>query len=179
MADDSPRKYVVSGNKILWSGPWDMPWFKDNDWPCTELDLRDSVNSLWPKSPLWTGICHQRALNWIYGVYMTRMAQSFRKIIGVLEGPDGVPLSLEDLDKALYGDGDQGNIEVVTIKWKGQEGVQLKNIMQELVMTSSARRSSSSSGESSVASSRKRRASTRCCTRATSAGRCARRPRST
>jgi hypothetical protein len=138
MADDSPRKYVVSGNKIIWSGPWDMPWFRDNDWPCTELDLRDSVNSLWPKSPLWTGICHQRALNWIYGVYMTRMAQSFRKIIGVLEGPDGVPLSLEDLDKALYGDGDQGNIQVVTIKWKGQEGVQLKNIMQELVMTSGA-----------------------------------------
>lgn len=138
MADDSPRKYVVSGSKILWSGPWDMPWFRDNDWPCTELDLRDSVNSLWPKSPLWPGICHQRALNWIYGVYMTRMAQSFRKIIGVLEGPDGAPLSLEDLDAALYGDGDQGNIQVVTIKWKGQENVKIKDVIQELVMTAGA-----------------------------------------
>lgn len=138
MADDSPRKYVVSGNKIIWSGPWDIPWFTDNDWPCTELDLRDCVNSLWPKSPLWPGMCHQRALNWVYGVYMTRMAHSFRKIIGVLEGPDGPALSMEDLGRALEGDGDAGHIETVTIKWKGQDGVKLKDLIQEFVFTSGA-----------------------------------------
>lgn len=138
MADDSPRKYIVAGDKIIWSGPWDIPWFRDNDWPCTELDLRDCVNSLWPRSPLWTGMPHQRALNWVYGVYMTRMAQSFRKVIGVLEGPDGSPLNMDDLQNALYGDGDQGNIQVVQIKWKGQEGVRLSDVIQELVMTAGA-----------------------------------------
>ncbi len=138
LADDSPRKYVIAGDKVIWSGPWDIPWFQDNDWPCTELDLRDCVNSLWPKSPLWTGICHQRALNWVYAVYMTRMSRSFRKVLGVLEGPDGVPMNLDDLNKALYGDGDAGNIEVVRIQWKGQENVKLGDIIQELVMTAGA-----------------------------------------
>ncbi len=138
MADDSPRKYVVADDKIIWSGNWDIPWFVDNDWPCTELDLRDCINSLWPKSPLWTGLCHQRALNWAYAVYMGRLAKSFRKVIGVLEGPDGVPLSLDDLNKAIYGDGDASNIEIVTIKWKGQEGVKLTDIIQDLAVTSGA-----------------------------------------
>ncbi len=138
MADDSPRKYIVAGSKIIWSGPWDIPWFRDNDWPCSELDLRDCVNSLWPRSPLWTGMPHQRALNWIYGVYLTRMAQSFRKVIGVLEGPDGVPFNLDELNNAIYGDGDASNIQVVRIKWKGNDGVKLKDVIQELVFTAGA-----------------------------------------
>lgn len=134
MADDSPRKYVVAGNKILESGNWDTPLHIDGDWPCTELDFRERPNRVWPSSPLQPGLCHQRALNWVYTVFINRMRNSFRKIFGVLDAGSGAQSSLseDEVQKAIYGD----DLEVIRIPWNGQDDVDIRKVIQELTISS-------------------------------------------
>lgn len=134
MADDTPRKYVVSGNKVLASGPWEVPFFRDGDWPCTELDFRERPNRVWPLSPLQPGLCHQRALNWTYTIFIGRMRNTFRKIFGILDGGNAGAnaLSQDEIQKAIYGE----DLEVIKIPWNGQDDVDIRKVIQELTISS-------------------------------------------
>lgn len=134
MADDTPRKYVVAGNKVLWSGPWEVPFFRDGDWPCTELDFRERPNRVWPSSPLQPGLCHQRALNWVYTVFINRMRNTFRKLFATLDGGNAGQNSLseDEIQKAVYGN----DMEVIRIPWNGQDDVDIRKVVQELTLSS-------------------------------------------
>lgn len=134
LADDSPRKYIVSNDKVLWSGSWEVPFFRDGDWPCTELDFRERPNRVWPSSPLQPGLCHQRALNWVYTTFMNRMRNTFRKVFAVLDGGNAGQnsLSQDEIQKAIYG----GDLEVIKIPWNGQEDVDIRKVLQELTISS-------------------------------------------
>jgi hypothetical protein len=134
MADDAPRKYLVNGSKIVASMDWEVPFWRDGDWPCTELDLRERANRVWPNSPLMPGLCHQRALNWIYTTFINRMAKTNRKIFAVLDaGQAGAnALSQDAIDTALYGP----DLGVVKIPWNGQDDVDIRKVLQELTLSS-------------------------------------------
>ncbi len=134
MADDAPMKYVISGKKIILVEPWEVPLWQDGDWPCTELDFRERANRVWPNSPLMPGLCHQRALNWVYTTFINRMAKTNRKIFAVLDaGQAGQnALSQDAINEALY----SGDLAVVKIPWNGQDDVDIRKVIQEMTITS-------------------------------------------
>lgn len=134
MADDTPRKYVVSGKKVITSGPWEVPLHRDGDWPCTEVDFRERANRVWPNSPLLPGLCHQKALNWVYTTFINRMSKTNRKIFAVLDGGQAGSnaLSLDAINQAIYGD----DMAVVKIPWNGQDDVDVRKVIQEVTISS-------------------------------------------
>lgn len=82
---DAPMKYVISEDgKLLSEGPWEIPWHLDDAWPFEVCDLRDSWGSLWPKSPLEPGLGHQRALNFLYTDFVSKVRASARILMAVL-----------------------------------------------------------------------------------------------
>jgi hypothetical protein len=131
--DDSPMKYsVTEGGVLLAEEPWEVPWHLDDQWPCQELDLRDRPGKLWPPSPLAPGLPHQKALNWIYRLYMAKMRVSTRTLIAVVS-ENGQGLEQEEIDKAVYGD---GLYEVLRVVVNGAEGKKLSDFLQTLNITS-------------------------------------------
>lgn len=131
--DDSPKKYSITDSGVLLGNdPWEVPYHLDDQWPCEELDLRDVPGQLWPASPLAPGLPHQKALNWIYRLYLAKMRVSTRTLIATVT-ENGVGLEAEDIEKALYG---EGLYEVLKLTVNGAEGKKLGDILQTLNITS-------------------------------------------
>ncbi len=80
---DEPVKYLVSADgHLLSEGQWEIPWHIDDAWPFTVCDLRES--GLWPKSPLEPGLGHQKALNFLYTDFISKVRASARILMAVL-----------------------------------------------------------------------------------------------
>lgn len=131
VADDSPRKYYVAGNKLLRKTTWEFPWYLDNEWPCTFLDFIEQPGKVWGASPLGVGLGHQKALNWIYTLYLSKLRRTTRTAFALME-ENGQKMDEDTIQKAIYG----GEFEVLTVKWNGRENVKVSDIFQELKWTS-------------------------------------------
>ncbi len=87
--DDQPKKYVVSEDgKLLDEGNWETPLFMDNLWPCTELSYIEDAESIWPISPLRAALPFQKALNWLYIFYMTKIRFCSRSLFATMDFGD-------------------------------------------------------------------------------------------
>jgi hypothetical protein len=87
--DDSPRKYVVSDDgKVLSEGRWETPLFMDDLWPCEIVSYVDDPDSIWPLSPMRAALPFQKALNWLYIFYMTKIRFCSRSLFAIIERAD-------------------------------------------------------------------------------------------
>ncbi len=87
--DDAPKKYVVSDEgKLIDEGDWETPLFLDNLWPCSELSYIEDPESIWPVSPLRAALPFQKALNWLYIFYMTKIRFCSRSLFGIMDFGD-------------------------------------------------------------------------------------------
>ncbi len=97
---DRPMKYVVSEDgKLLNEGSWEVPLFMDDQWPCELVSYIEDPKSIWPVSPMRAALPFQKALNWLYIFYMTKIRFCSRSLFAVLDSP-GTEMS-DDNKKTL------------------------------------------------------------------------------
>lgn len=86
---DEPKKYVITEDgKILSEGDWEIPYFLDDRWPWELVYYRDgqgddAKRSVWPTSPLQSGLGFQKALDFIYTWYLTKAEKTTGTVITV------------------------------------------------------------------------------------------------
>lgn len=86
---DQPRKFAVSEDgKLLNEGSWEVPLFMDDQWPCELVSYIEDPKSIWPVSPMRAALPFQKALNWLYIFYMTKIRFCSRSLFAVLDSPD-------------------------------------------------------------------------------------------
>lgn len=125
---DAPRKYLVSEDgKLIAEGDWEIPFYMDDAWPCEVLDFKPRPGCVWPVSPLESGLGHQRALNWIYTLYLSKARFTTRTLIAIME-TNGQSLSEEMAVKALFG----GSLEYLSIPTRGTDNPSIANFIQQM-----------------------------------------------
>ena len=96
--EDAPVKYCFApsgdGGVVLHEGEWEIPYHLDGDWPCTPLLFIQNPKSIWPISPLESGLGWQRALNWCATAIVAKHKWSSRQVIAFLTA-NGVGLNEE------------------------------------------------------------------------------------
>lgn len=128
-ADDGAKKYIITDDGILLGEePWEVRYDLDRLWPCEELDMRDVPGEVWPASVLATGLPHQKALNWMYRLFLAKARVSVRTLLAVLR-ENGIGLEEEEVTKALYGD---NLIEALALNVNGAEGKKIGDFLQVL-----------------------------------------------
>lgn len=111
-----PTHYVFSEEGIvLWEGPWEVPFYKDNEFPCTLLDFYDWPDSQWPAAPLSDALGYQKAINWVVTLMMGKYRFTSRTIMALARQNEQ---GLEDIDqsKVLVG----SDIEAISLKVNGE-----------------------------------------------------------
>lgn len=130
--DDSPMKYIVSDDgKILDVLPWEIPFWRDDLWPCEELDLRELPDAVWPASPLEPGLGFIRAINWATTLYLSRMQVTARTALVALSR-NGEGIADEELIKLVSG----GQFDFLRIKITGSEGYKLSDFVEQFKLDS-------------------------------------------
>jgi hypothetical protein len=115
--EDSERKYYVTRDgDLIDETDWEIPYFKADGWPCTLLDFRERPGSIWPVSPLEPGLGHQKALNWLYTLYLSKARITTRTLVAVAT-QNGQGLDLKATHKALYGKA----LEFITLNVNGDQ----------------------------------------------------------
>lgn len=113
---DRPLVYYCSDEgRIVAIEPWSVPFYRENEFPCTLLDFYDYPESAWPVSPLDPAIGFQRAINWIVTLMMGKYRYTSRTVGAILKQA-GEGLSDADIDKVLVG----SDIEMLQITCKGE-----------------------------------------------------------
>lgn len=97
---DAPRKFLVSDcGKLIAETTWEIPFFMDDLWPCEVVSYIEDEDCIWPISPMRAALPFQKALNWLYIFYMTKIRFCSRSLFGILE--DGSTDITDDNRKAL------------------------------------------------------------------------------
>ncbi len=124
--DDMPLKYLVGDNgEFIGVTPWEVPFFLDNEFPCTILDYFRESNSIWPVSPLKNGLGFQKAMNWIVTLMMGKYKFTSRTTLAILS-QNGNEIDDSELFKVLHGN----EVEAIKIKANGDQ-VSLKDFLQQ------------------------------------------------
>ncbi len=74
--DDSPKKFIICEGKLVAKTDWEIPFFMIDAWPCRYLDFRLPDEGIWSISPIKPGLCHLKALNWVYTTYLNRVKRT-------------------------------------------------------------------------------------------------------
>lgn len=84
---DAPRRFIVSheDSKLLFEGTWEIPFFMDDLWPCEMVSYIEDEESIWPISPMRAGLPFQKALNWLYIFYLTKVRFCSRSIFAIMD----------------------------------------------------------------------------------------------
>ena len=115
-SDENPKKYVVTTTgKVLYAGPWDTPYYMDDDWPVTILDFHEHPTEPWPVSPLQPGLGWQRALNLVATQIVVKHRFASRNLYAILDSL-GIDYNQEDMQTILSS---AKPVEVLPIKIKG------------------------------------------------------------
>lgn len=126
ITSDAPKKYIVSEDgKIIAEMEWEAPLFLDDRWPFEVLTFRDRPKSLWGVSPLETGLGFQKALNWIYTLYISKARFTTRTLLGIAKY-NGEGLDQEAVQRALRG----SQIEVIEFEINGEQ-IKLGDLLQQ------------------------------------------------
>ncbi len=95
---DRPMKYLVTEDgKLLKETTWEAPLFLDNLWPFEMVSYIEDEDCVWPISPMRAGLPFQRALNWLFIFYMTKIRFCSRSMFAIMNyggteiGTDNLP----------------------------------------------------------------------------------------
>lgn len=138
VGDDTPMKYCMTEEgKLLHEGPWEVPLFRKQLWPCVEIDFRENPGHYWPKSPIEPGLSQLQNMNWLYRHMMARVRQAARGFIAIVS-QNGSGLNGEDLDKLLdITPTPDGVFDVLRINATGMaEGAKVAEIIQQIKLDS-------------------------------------------
>lgn len=114
--DNSPLKYVISEDgQLIDVGSWEVPWFTDGLWPCSEVVAYDDGSLQNPMSPLNAAIPFQRALNWLMTLMMGKYRVTSRLLLASMS-QNGQQLSEKSMRKVMLG----ADIEALHIDVKGE-----------------------------------------------------------
>jgi hypothetical protein len=84
--NDAPRVYLVSNDgKLISESNWPTPLFDDDMWPCEMLSYIEDEDSIWPISPLRAALPFQKALNWLYIFYLTKIRFCSRSLFAIMD----------------------------------------------------------------------------------------------
>lgn len=136
--DDTPMKYVMtSDGHILHEGPWEVPLFRKQLWPCIELDFYEVPGQYYPKSPIKDGLSQLRNMNGHYRRMVARLKQAARGFIALL-AQNGVSIDAESLDRILdITPTPDGVFDVIRINATGMmENAKLEQIFQQFKLDS-------------------------------------------
>lgn len=130
--DPGATKYVCTKDgKILWEGDWEVPLWRVNRWPYIGIQFCQRPGSVLAVAPLESGLPHQKALNWLYTLYLSRMRVTTRTLFAIME-INGVKLAEDDVEKALHGTA----LEFIKFRVKaGRDDVKIGDYLQKLDMT--------------------------------------------
>lgn len=82
---DQPRKFCVTEDgKVLKETTWEAPLFVDNLWPVEMVSYIEDEDSVWPISPMRAGLPFQKALNWLFVFYMTKIRFTSRSLFAMM-----------------------------------------------------------------------------------------------
>jgi len=127
-ADNNPLAYCFTADgKVIHVGPWEVPFYIDDEWPITPLDFYDHPDGIWPASPLSTAIGYQKAINWIITLTMGKYRFTARTLLALINN-NGNGLSEEEKDKVLIGN----DVEAITLTLNGsQEAADITKYIQQ------------------------------------------------
>lgn len=130
--NDEPKKYCVTRDgTILSVTDWEIPYYLDGDWPCTPLYFIQKPGSVWPVSPLESGMGWQRAINWCATALIARYHWGSRNIIAILTA-NGIELSEDEKDAIANG---TDPVEVIELKANGiiaDENINIGQFVQQI-----------------------------------------------
>jgi hypothetical protein len=127
VVSDAPKKYIVSEDgKLIAEMEWEAPLFMDDRWPFEILSFRNRPGTVWAPSPLETGLGFQKALNWIYSLYISKARFTTRSLFAVAK-VNGQGLDAESIRQAIKG----SPLEVLEIDING-ENLKLGDFLQQL-----------------------------------------------
>lgn len=115
-AQFQPTHYVFTETgELIYEGPWEVPYYMDNEFPCSLLDFYDYPDSQWPAAPLSDALGYQKAINWVVTLMMGKYRFTSRTILALARQNEQ---GLEDIDqsKVLVG----SDIEAVSLKVNGE-----------------------------------------------------------
>lgn len=138
VGDDTPMKYCMTEEgKLLHEGPWEVPLFRKQLWPCVEIDFRENPGHYWPKSPIEPGLSQLQNMNWLYRHMMARVRQAARGFIAIVS-QNGAGLNAEDLDKLLdITPTPDGVFDIIRVNATGMaEGAKVAEIVQQIKLDS-------------------------------------------
>lgn len=85
---DAPRKFTFAENKLIDENTWETPLFIDDLWPCEVVSYIEDEDCIWPISPLRAALPFQKALNWLFIFYMTKIRYCSRSLFAVMDFGD-------------------------------------------------------------------------------------------
>lgn len=138
VGSDEPMKYCMTEEgKLLHEGPWEVPLFRKQLWPCTEIDFRENPGHYWPKSPIEPGLSQLQNMNWLYRHMMARVRQAARGFIAIVS-QNGSSVNSEDIDKLLdMTPTPDGVFDILRINATGMaEGARIGEIIQQIKLES-------------------------------------------
>ena len=113
---DTPKKYLITEEgRLLHECDWEVPFYRDNKWPCTLLGFYNRPGSVYPAGPLSDALGFQKAINWIVTLLMGKFKFTSRTILALVK-QNGEGLSNVDQDKVLVGN----DIEAISLKVNGE-----------------------------------------------------------
>lgn len=112
--DDTPLKYVVADNgQLIDVGPWEVPLYEDDLWPCEEVVVYDTESR--PIAPLENGLGYQKAIDWLVTLMMGRTRDEMRSRLAIKK-QNGQGLGEKEIDRVLFGP----DVEAIEIDIKGE-----------------------------------------------------------
>ncbi len=126
IVDDSPMLYCFSDDLLLKAGDWPIPFWRDDMWPCTHIDLRERPGKLWPSAPMEPALPHLKALNLVYTEYMNRMKIANRRFL-IFAQYNGQGLDPKEAIKILEGK----DMDSIVLKINGDMTADINKYVQQ------------------------------------------------
>lgn len=136
--DDTPMKFVTTADgHLLSEGPWEVPLFRKQLWPCSELDFYEIPGQYYPKSPIKDGLSQLRNMNGHYRRMVARLKQAARGLLALM-AQNGVGIDAESLDRILdITPTPDGVFDVIRVNATGlMENARLDQVLQQFKLDS-------------------------------------------
>jgi len=126
-SSEEPRKYTITDDgKVLAESEWEIPFHLDNRWPFSFIGFRFNPKSIWPVSPLESGLPFQKAINFAYTFFMEKVRVSSKDVIAFAKIL-GDSLTVQDKARIKNGFGTQ----LVEFEATGDNSTKLSDLIQQ------------------------------------------------
>lgn len=129
---DAPLKYIFADDELLDVLPWEIPFWRDDLWPCSTLDLQRIPNSIYPAPPLEAGLGLLRALNWSHTLILSQL-QIATRLSFVVMNINGQKMDISQLLKIIRGE----HYDIAVLDQVGNEYTNINQVIQQLKIETS------------------------------------------